>query len=141
AMDVFGAGRKRQRQTPNTVLELYERLFYTACRGHADRVSRRALQERPEPGQGDGLQVVAEPLHGLRAPVYVLLRQALRAPLGPALRRSLRNVDPREDERRGSPRARACSWILGARARGRRRSDGSLPTGRGQVQADARLPR
>ena len=30
AVDVLRSGRKRQRQAPNTVLELYERLFYTA---------------------------------------------------------------------------------------------------------------
>src|SRR4051794_3771864 len=31
AMDVLRAGRERQRQPPNTVFELYERLFYTSC--------------------------------------------------------------------------------------------------------------
>src|SRR5207248_6686658 len=81
AMDVLGAGRKRQRQTPNTVLELYERLFYTACRGHADRVSRRALQERPEPGQADGLQAGAAPRDRLLAPVYGSVRSQHRAPV------------------------------------------------------------
>ena len=31
AVDVLGPGRKRQREPLNTVFELYERLFYTAC--------------------------------------------------------------------------------------------------------------
>src|SRR5712691_977142 len=66
------------------------------------RVSRRALQDRPEPGQGDGLQVVAEPVHGLRPPLHVLLRPPFRAPLRPPVRRPLRRLDPGEDERRGS---------------------------------------
>src|SRR5439155_17545983 len=33
AVDVLRPGRTRQCQAVNTVLELYERLFYTACRG------------------------------------------------------------------------------------------------------------
>jgi len=31
SVDVLRAGRERQRQPPNTVFELYERLFYTPC--------------------------------------------------------------------------------------------------------------
>src|SRR5712691_11941673 len=85
AVDVLRPGRERQRQPLNTVRELYERLFYTSRRGHADRVSRRALQERPQSGQGHGFQVVAEPLYGLRPPLHVLLRAGLRAAVGTAV--------------------------------------------------------
>src|SRR3989442_7591313 len=43
AVDVLRAGRERQGQAPNTVFEPHERLFYTACTGHWDRVFRKDL--------------------------------------------------------------------------------------------------
>ena len=140
-MDVLGPGRQRQRQPLNIVFELYERLFYTPCRGHADRVSRRALQERPQPGQGHGLQVVPEPVHGLRAPLHVLLRPSLRKAIGPAVGRPLRDVDPSEDERRRRVAEGARARDLAVRAGDRRRCDRPVPAGRREVQAHARVPR
>jgi len=48
AVNVLRAGRQGEGEPPNAIFELYERLFYTPLCRHGDRVSRRALQERPE---------------------------------------------------------------------------------------------
>src|SRR5260221_2676799 len=83
----------------------HERMFYTP--GLAGRVPGGAVQGRAEPGGGDAVRVVAEPLHGLRAPVHVLLRPGLRAASRPSVRLAVRDVDPGEVERRrgAAPRA------------------------------------
>src|SRR6187549_823277 len=81
-----------------SVGERGERMFYTPRGGSG--VPRRAVSERAQPRQGHGLPLVAEPVHGLRAPLHVLLRPCFRAPRGPALRRALRALDPREGQRR-----------------------------------------
>ena len=73
----------------------------------AGRVPRGALQERAQPRQGDDVRMVAQPVHGLRAPLHLLLRPRLRAPRRPAVRRPLRALDPREGQRRRRARARA----------------------------------
>ena len=105
------------------------------------RVSRRALPERAEPRQGHGLRLVAEPVHGLRAPLHVLLRARLRAARRPAVRRPLRALDPREGERRRGAAQGARPAVVGGRDRRDRRCHRPVPAGRGSLQAHARLPR
>ena len=86
-------------------------------------------------------QLVAEPLHGVRSPLHVLLRPGLRASRGPARRRPLRDLHPREDQRRRSPSTRAGPSVLEARTGDDRRCDRSLPAGRGTLSPHPRLPR
>ena len=98
-MDVPRPRRERQRDAPDVGSELLHgatlhRLLppgrtYVLSWSDARRVSAGALPQRPEPRQGDALRVVAQPVHGLRPPVHVLLRPALRAPGRPSLRRPL----------------------------------------------------
>ena len=114
-------------------------MFYT-CTG-AGRVSRRALPDRAEPGQGDGLQLVAQPVHGLRPPLHVLLRARLRAARRPAVRRPLRPLDPREDQRRRGAAHASSRARRGSGDRRDRRGDRPVPARRGPLPADARLPR
>ena len=140
-VDVAGLHRHRIGDADDPVRDLdrCERMFYHG--GDGGRVSRRALPERAEPGEGYGVRLVAEPLYGLRAPLHVLLRARLRAAGRPAVRRSLRTLDSGEGERGGGASAGACAAVLGRRGRRDRRGDRSLPAGRGAVQADPRLPR
>ena len=42
------------------------------------------MPERAQPRQGDAVRLVAQPLHGLRAPLHVLLRPRVRAARRPA---------------------------------------------------------
>ena len=80
-----------------------KRTYVLYCR-HAGGVPRGAVQERPQPRPRHAVRLVAQPLHGLRAPLHVLLRPRVRAAGGPAGRRPLRAFDPGEDERRrGAP--------------------------------------
>src|SRR5579862_6992277 len=44
----------------------------------ADGVPRGALQVGPQPRAGHAVQLVVEPVHGLRPPVHLLLRTGLR---------------------------------------------------------------
>ncbi len=84
-------------------------------------------------------KLVAQPVHGLRAPLHLLLRPALRAARRPALRRTLRALDPREDERRrGSPPGARAAIVEPRRGRAR---DGHrpVPAGRGALPPDARM--
>src|SRR3954452_23437538 len=67
---------------------------------YAGRVPRGALPQRAEPRERDAVRVVAEPVHGVRPPLHLLLRPRLRGARRPALRRPLRRLDPGEDERR-----------------------------------------
>ena len=99
------------------------------------------MQERPQPGQGDDVRLVAEPLHGLRAPLHVLLRPRLRAPSRPAFRRSLRPFDQGQGQRRRGPAPRACARLLGARDGRDRCGHRPLPAGGRALPADTRLPR
>src|SRR5206468_1061243 len=46
----------------------------------AGRVPRGALPRRAQPREGDAVRVVAEPVHGMRPPLHVLLRPRLRGP-------------------------------------------------------------
>src|SRR5205814_8869971 len=75
---------------------------YVLYSTRAARVPRRAVQGRAQSREGNGVFLVPEPVHGLRAPLHVLLRPRVRAAGRPALGRALRDVDPREDERRRS---------------------------------------
>ena len=97
-----------------------------------------AVQDRAEPRHGDAVRLVAQPVHGLRAPLHVLLRPRLRAAGRPAGRRALRDVDPREGERRRGAAARARAAVVARRERRDRRRDRSVPAGRGPLPADAR---
>ena len=97
------------------------------------RVPRRAVPERAQPRQGHAFQLVAEPLHGVRSPLHVLLRPGLRAPRRPAGGRPLRHLHPSEDQRRRSPSTRAGPSVLGTRTGDDRRCDRSLPAGRGTL--------
>ena len=107
----------------------------------APRVPRRALPQRPEPRQRHALRLVAQPLHGLRPPLHLLLRPRLRAARRPPLRRPLRHVDPRQGQRRRGPPPRARPRLVGARDDRDRRRDRPLPARRGPLPADPRLPR
>ena len=131
---VPGPGRQRERDLPDAAGKLlhaatlsrfgrYEHMFYTST--GASGVPDRALQVRAQPGPRHAVQVVAEPLHGLRPPLHVLLRAELRASRRPAVRRPLRALDPREDERRRGPRPRARADVVDSATRwrsGRRRT-------------------
>ena len=78
---------------------------------------------------GHALQLVAEPLHGLRPPLHVLLRPGLRAARRPARRTTVRHLDPSQDQRRRGPSPRARPAILGTRDR-RRSAPQPTPTSR-----------
>src|SRR5215218_5606485 len=115
-------------------------MFYDRRRG-GDRVPRGALQGGAQPRQGDGVRVVAEPVHGLCPPLHVLLRPRLRAPRGPPVRRALRPVDPRQGERGRGAARRARAQHLAARGRRDRRGHRPVPAGRGPLPPDPRVPR
>ena len=67
---------------------------------------------RAQPRQGDAVRVVAQPVHGLRPPVHVLLRPRLRATRRPAADDALRHVDPRQGQRRRRAAARARAAVV-----------------------------
>ena len=91
--------------------------------------------------KGMPFELVAQPVHGLRAPLHLLLRPGVRGARRPARRRPLRALDPRQGQRRrGSPRGARAS-LVEARERRRRRGDRSVPAGRGPVPAHAGLHR
>ena len=77
------------------------------CRSALNRVRR------------DAVRVVAQPVHGLRPPLHVLLRPGVRGPRRPARRRPLRAEHPREDERGRGAAARARAALLERRRRSR----------------------
>jgi hypothetical protein len=77
---------------------------YVLYSSSATRVPKRALQVGAQPGPGHAVQVVAEPVHGLRPPLHVLLCPQLRAARRPAVRRQLWALDPGQDERRRGAR-------------------------------------
>ena len=121
---------------------IHARRTYVRIHGAvARRVPRGALPKRPEPRPGDAVRLVAQPVHGLRPPLHVLLRPRLRAPRRPALRRPLRHVDPRQDQRRRGAPPRARPAVVGARVRRDRRRHRPVPAGRGPLPADPRLHR
>ena len=60
-----------------------------------------------QPREGHAVRLVAQPVHGLRPPLHVLLRPRLRAARRPARGRALRHVDPRQGQRRRGAAARA----------------------------------
>ncbi len=89
------------------------------------------------PGEGHAVQVVAQPVHGLRPPLHVLLRPPLRAARRPALGRPLRPLDPREAERRRGAPARARARVMAARGGRAGHRDRPVPAGRGALPAHA----
>ena len=91
----------------------------------ARRVSRRALPLCAQPRAGDAVRLVAEPVHGLRPPLHVLLRAGVRGARRPARRRPLRREHPGEDERRRGAPARAGPARPGS---GRRSRSAPRPT-------------
>ena len=106
-------------------------------RNHATGVSRGALQDGAEPRQGHDLQLVAQPVHGLRAPLHVLLRPGVRAladrPVGRSLRASIRvKTNVVEVLRRELARK-----VVATRAGRGRDRDGSVSAGGGPLAADA----
>src|SRR5581483_11234775 len=109
--------------------------------GDARRVPRGAVPQRAQPGAGDAVRLVAQPVHGLRPPLHVLLRPRLRGARRPSLGRPLRLEHPRQDERRDGSATRARAAELGARDGRDRRGDRPVPAGGGPLPADARLPR
>ena len=140
-VDVPGSCRQRQRDAADPVAELVHRPTLTRpvgapCRDRtyvllcpsASRLPDRALQVGVDRRPRDALQVVVEPVHGLRAPVHVLLRQALRAARRSPVRRSVRPVDSHQAKcRRGAP-ARARAPFLETRRSRARHRDRSVPT-------------
>ncbi len=110
---------------------------YVLSWADAGRVSGRAVQGRAEPCQRHALRLVAQPLHGLRPPVHLLLRARIRASRRPPVGPPLRDVDPREAQHRRSPAGGARARELGGGARRDRRRHRSIPAGRRPVPADA----
>ena len=104
----------------------YEHMFILD--GCAPSGSSPARQPSPQCGacRSSGPQ----PVHGLRAPLHVLLRPPLRAARGPPLRRRVRALDPREDERRRGPPPRARPPVLEARGGLSRFRNRSVPARR-----------
>ena len=72
------------------------------------------MQGGAQPRARHGLQVVAEPVHGLCPPLHVLLRPRVRAPRRPALRRPLRHLDQGQDQRRRRAAHAARAAVVGA---------------------------
>ena len=105
------------------------------------RVPRRALPHGAQPRQGDAVRVVAEPVHGLRPPLHVLLCPRLRAAGRPPLRRPLRPHDPRQAEHRRRPPRRARAALVGARGGDDRRRHRPVPAGRRALPAHPRVHR
>ena len=88
-----------------------------AFRHGTRRVPRGAVQGRAQPREGHAVPVVAQPVHGLRASLHVLLRARVRAARRPAVRRRVRALDPRQGERRrGAARASSRGGRGSARA-------------------------
>ena len=117
-----------------------ERLFYHQGDGRR-RVSRGALPQRPEPGSGHALRLVAQPVHGLRPPLHVLLRPRVRASRRPAVGRGVRALDPGQGQCRRTAPARAGAQVVARRGDRDRRRDRSVPAGRGPLPADPRRDR
>ena len=99
------------------------------------------MPERAQPRPRDAVRLVAQPVHGLRPPLHVLLRPGLRAAGRPPVRRPLRPLDPGEDERRRGARGELArrSWTnegiaIGAATDPYQPAEGPLP-------AHARVPR
>ena len=88
---------------------------------------------------GHALRLVAQPVHGLRAPLHVLLRPRVRAARRPARRRALRHVDPGEGERRRGAAARARAAVVAA-ASASRSAPRPTPTSRPRAATGSRAP-
>ena len=104
---------------------------------------------RPEPGPGHALRLVAQPVHGLRPSLHVLLRPGVRAARRPAVGRPLRGVDPGQDQPRRGPsaRARPPAWrarrsSIGAATDPYQPAEGRYRLTRGAIEAlaEARKP-
>ena len=100
-----------------------ERLFYSS----GVRVEYRIEPCRTcvEPRLRDAVRLVAQPVHGLRAPLHVLLRALVRAARRPSVRAGLRHLDPGEGEHRRGAAARART---GRRGRARASRSARRPT-------------
>ena len=96
---------------------------------------------RAQPRQGNAVRLVAEPVHGLRPPLHVLLRPGLRAAGRPPRRRSLRAHDPRQAERRRRSPRRARPPLVGARGGDDRRRHRSVPARRRALPPHPRVHR
>ena len=81
-------------------------------------VSRGALPDCHQPRRRDAIQVVAQPVHGLRPPLHVLLR-AERSRSAPtvAFGRPLRPIDPGQGQRRRGPPAPSSPGSAGRTSR------------------------
>ena len=98
---------------------------------------RRALQGGAQPRQGHALRMVAESVHGLRAPLHVLLRARVRAARRPPLRRPLRHVDQGEAEHRRGAAGASCSAPARA-TKGSRSGPPRIPTSRRRAVTGSR---
>ena len=99
------------------------------------------MQVGADAGARHAVQVVDQPVHGLRPSLHLLLRPPLRTARRPTLGRPLRAVDPREAEHRGRAPARARAQVVGSRRGGARHRHGSVPAGRREVPSHPCLPR
>ena len=111
-------------------------MFYPTCRCERNTAKSRASGAQPR--QGHAVRLVAQPVHGLRAPLHVLLRARLRAARRPAVRRryglSIRvKANVAEVLRRELGRA-----VLAGRVDRHRRGDRPVPAGRGPLPAHPR---
>src|SRR5690606_17442306 len=106
---------------------------------HAEHLPRGALQVCPQSLQRNAFSLDAEPVHGMRASLYLLLCPDLREARGPSVRRPLRYIDPGEDERRAGALLGVEATQLETRWHRDRRCDRSLSARRGQIQTHARL--
>src|SRR5450432_73621 len=70
------------------------------------RISRGAVPVSAQPCPRHALRLDSQPLHGLRAPLHVLLRPRLRAARRPAGGRPVRHLDPHQGERRRGAQVR-----------------------------------
>ncbi len=98
-------------------------------------------RSRPESRLGDAVRLVAQPVHGLRAPLHLLLRPGVRAARRPALRRGLRHLDQGEGERRRRAPRRASQADLAGRKHRDRCGHRSLSARRGPLPAHQGLHR
>ena len=100
------------------------------------------MPERAQPRHGDDVRLVAEPVHGLRAPLHVLLRPRVRAARRPAVRTSATAA-------RSGSRSNIAEVLRAELARPTWKREGiaigaatdPVPAGRGPLPADARVHR
>ena len=124
----------------SSVFSLRTRTYVLYWR-HARRRTARSRADRAQPGQGDAVRVVAEPVRRLRPPLHVLLRARVRGARRPAVGRPLRPLDPRQDNVAEVLRRELGAPLVGARGGDDRRRNRPVSAGRGALSPHARVHR